>query len=485
MSFVDVRFVFFFPTVLVLWMLTPKRFRWVPLLIASYIFYMAFKASYGLLLFAITCIDYVAGLAMGADQNEHRRRLYLAASICANLGILFYFKYFNFFFTSLHEVLGAAGIATHFPLLNIILPIGISFHIFQSMSYTIEVYRRKFTPVKHFGKFALYVSFFPQLAAGPIERPQGLLKQIVEGRQFSLEMAQSGTRLMLWGFFKKLVIADNIATAVSAVYAHSSLYPGPSLVLATALFAYQIYCDFSGYTDIARGAARFFGYELMINFNRPFHAISMTDFWNRWHISLTSWLREYLYQPLVFSSKRITPTRIYTSLFVTLTLIGLWHGANWTYVVFGALHGMYLVVGGLTGRWRSTYIHTPRFLKQLTVFALVCTTYVFFRSPTINIALSILAGLGRGIPSFFASLTSVAGLSHVVFMDSAIWPTIVGLAGIVALELVEALHARGVLIPRLIRTPEFARMTLYAGAICAILLLGSFSSGVQFIYFQF
>lgn len=484
MSFVDVRFVFFFPTILLLWMLTPRQFRWIPLVIASYIFYMAFKASYGLLLFAITLIDYCAGLAMGADSNEARRRLYLVLSICANLSILFYFKYFNFFFTSLHDALSLVGVSSSFPLLSIILPIGISFHIFQSMSYTIEVYRRKFEPVRHFGKFALYVCFFPQLAAGPIERPQGLLKQILEGRKFSLERAQSGARLMMWGFFKKMVVADNLAMAVTAVYANPSAYPGPSLAIATIFFAYQIYCDFSGYTDIARGAARIFGYELMINFNRPFHAISLTDFWNRWHISLTSWLREYLYQPLVFSGKRITQARIYTSLFVTLVLIGLWHGANWTYVVFGVLHGMYLVVGGLTARWRAK-LRTPVFLKQITVFALVCVTYVFFRSPSLETAFSIFAGLPNGIVSFVTSLSSLQGFSHVVLMDAPLQATLVGILGVAVVELVEALQARGILSLTFRRSPEPVRIVLYATTISVILLLGTYSTGAQFIYFQF
>lgn len=503
MSFVDVRFLFFFPTVVALYILLPHRFRWVLLLLASYLFYMAYKPEYTLLLLAITIIDFVAGLAMGKDTNPSHRRLYLILSLVANLGILFVFKYFDFVVTSLAQVLHTFGTSAPLPTLHLLIPLGISFHIFQSMSYTIEVYKKRFEPVRHFGKFALYVSFFPQLAAGPIERPQGLLKQIMEDHSFDIYKARSGIKLMAWGFFKKLVVADNLAPLVNAAYANPSAYPGPSLTIATVLFAYQIYCDFSGYTDIARGAARVFGYELIPNFNRPFHAQSVADFWRRWHMSLTGWLRDYLYQPLAFSGKRLTQARIYWSLFITLVLIGLWHGANWTYVIFGALHGMYLVVESVTARFRVSFgenlgklvrmrMYTPIFVRNIVVFTLVCISYVFFRSSSIHEAFYILTHIGSGVREFISSLHSLPGAVHVLTMDtgflgafSSIGGPLIGVVGIGIVELVEWLQIRGTLSRSLASLPHRWRLVVYSFGILFLLALGSFTTQQQFIYFQF
>jgi len=486
MSFVELRFLIFFPTVVALFLVLPYRFRWMLLLVASYIFYMAFKPSYGLLLAAITLVDFCAGIAMGRDTRAGYRKLYLVLSLAANLGILFFFKYFNFFFSSVGDVLRFIGHPAPFPVLSIVIPIGISFHVFQSLSYTIEVYRKKYEPVTHLGKFALYVSFFPQLAAGPIERPQGLLTQIMEGRPFNLEQAQNGLRLMMWGYFKKLMIADTLAPFINNVYGNPGAYPGPTYILATMMFAYQIYCDFSGYTDIARGAARVFGYELTLNFNRPFHATSMADFWRRWHISLSSWLRDYLYTPLVFSGKRITQTRVYWSLFITFVLIGLWHGANWTYVLFGAIHGIYLVGElMLAGPARKFPFVVPLFIKRMTVFLLVCFSYIFFRAPTVGEAFSIIRGLGTGWQSFVSQLSTDTGRLHVLAMDIGWKGLVIGLSSVCVLEVVEVLHERIPFSKRFAYTPAVLRAILYAGIISVILLFGALGSTQQFIYFQF
>jgi D-alanyl-lipoteichoic acid acyltransferase DltB (MBOAT superfamily) len=462
---------------------------------------MAYKPEYGLLLLGITIIDYWAGLAIGRAEHPGRRQLYLVVSMIANLGILFIFKYFDFVFSSLATAINLVGTAPVFPVLDLILPIGISFHIFQSMSYTIEVYRKKFEPVTHFGKYALYVCFFPQLAAGPIERPQGLLRQFIEPREFTLQAARSGTKLMAWGFFKKIVIADNLAPLVDAVYSEPSDFPGPSLVIATVLFAYQIYCDFSGYTDIARGSARIFGYELIPNFNRPFHAISIADFWRRWHMSLTNWLRDYLYTPLVFSGRRVTPVRIYWSLFATLVLIGLWHGANWTYVIFGALHGVYLVLESIASRAKWFFGEpvvqpgvVPRVsvVRHLTVFGLVCLSYVFFRSETVTDAWYVVSHVGTDIPFFFESLRSYEGFTHVVLMNTSLFGPfnsiggiLTGVFGILVMEYVEGQHARGKLVAKISRVSRPTRLALYASGVFVILLCGGFTVPSQFIYFQF
>ncbi len=504
MSFADVRFLVFFPVVTALYVLLPQRYRWMFLLVASYFFYMLWRPEYGLLLALITVIDFTAAILIGRAHTEVQRRIFLIASLVANLGLLFYFKYLNFVLSSFQEVLAFAGNDISFPVLNILLPIGISFHIFQSMSYTIDVYRRRVEPVRHLGKFALYVSFFPQLVAGPIERPQGLLKQIMEGRAFDLAKAKSGTKLMFWGFFKKLVIADNLAPLVNAAYASPENFPGPTLAFATVLFAYQIYCDFSGYTDIARGSARILGYDLMLNFNRPFHATSLTDFWNRWHISLSTWLRDYLYYPLALRGKNHSRIRIYSSVFITLVLIGLWHGANWTYVLFGAIHGVYLVVGTATLGMRNLAYRRfwkpfgrmapPTFLKTLTVFAMVCFSYIFFRAETTADALFIIERIPQGGAEFLQGLWSIEGIKHVLGMDVSLsgqWGSmllpgiVVAILGILFMELIEWLHAHGNLSKRLALIPYRWRLVLFAVGGFTIMTFGGFATPQQFIYFQF
>jgi len=496
MSFVDLRFLIFFPTVVTLYLLLPQRFRWMLLLAASYIFYMAWKPEYGLLLFSITLIDFLAGHYIGKEENAVRRKMYLLISLTTNLSILFYFKYFNFVFSSIEQVLNFAGGDITLPVLNILLPLGISFHIFQSMSYTIDVYRRHTEVVTHFGKYALYVSFFPQLVAGPIERPGGLLKQIMEERKFEISKARSGTKLMAWGFFKKLVIADNIAPLVDSVYSDPTGFPGPSLAIATILFTYQIYCDFSGYTDIARGSARIFGYDLTLNFNRPFSATSMANFWRRWHMSLSSWLRDYLYHPLALSGKRHSRNRIYASLFITFVLIGLWHGANWNFVIFGALHGIYLTTGLYTLKWRQYLAKTigdvlhislfmPTFAKRLAVFMMFAFSLIFFRSQSLSEGLYIVSHLFRGVPEFLSSLVSTSGFAHVVAMNVPIYGTLIGILGIVFLEWIERTHSSGYLESRLSLIPRKWRFVIYGIAVFSILAVGSFGASQQFIYFQF
>lgn len=486
MSFVDIRFLIFFPLVVVLHFLLPERLRSIFLLVASYGFYMAWRPEYALLLAAITIIDFSAGIVIGRSDDARVRKLALIGSLSANLGILFFFKYFNFFFSSISTGLAAIGTSASIPVLDILLPIGISFHIFQSVSYTIDVYKKTASPVTHLGKFALYVSFFPQLVAGPIERPNGLLVQFFEKRRFDADKAREGAELMLVGYFKKLVIADNIGPLVSAVYAAPHDYPGPSLIIATLLFAYQLYCDFSGYTDIARGSAKILGYDLTENFKQPYASTTIAEFWRKWHISLSSWLRDYLYTPLALSGKHHTAIHTYASLVITFVLIGLWHGANWTYVTMGALHGIYLVTGSITARWPTRKaLALPRQLKVVTVFLLVSFTWIFFRAETMADALFIATHLTSRVGEFFISLRDGTGFTTYVLMGTSASSFFIALLGIVALETVESYYRKGIDVAKKVARTETSRHILYGCIATFILLFGTFYGGEQFIYFQF
>ena len=297
MSFSSIHFLLFFPIVTALYFATPYRFRWLLLLFASCYFYMAFVPVYILILGFTIVVDYFAGILIENAQGRRRKWL-LIVSLVSNIGVLFIFKYFNFFNTNLKALAEAIHWNYSLESLSIALPIGLSFHTFQAMSYTIEVYRGNQKAERRFGIYALYVMFYPQLVAGPIERPQNLLPQFYEKHDFDYQRVTDGLKLMAWGFFKKIVIADRLAVAVNLVYNAPYKYTGLPLIIATYFFAFQIYCDFSGYTDIARGAARVMGFRLMKNFNRPYFATSVADFWTRWHISLSTWFKDYLFTPL-------------------------------------------------------------------------------------------------------------------------------------------------------------------------------------------
>lgn len=360
MLFNSLQFLLFLPVVVALYFATPHRFRWALLLLASYYFYAAWRPEYLLLIIASTLVDYLCALRMGRLESRRRRKKYLVLSLGSNLGLLFGFKYLTFFNESTRAVFDQLNIFYGVPTFEILLPVGISFYTFQTLSYTIDVYRGARPPERHLGIFALYVSFFPQLVAGPIERSTRLLPQFFQHHGFDAGRVQSGLRLILWGFFKKIVIADRLAVYVNAVYANPSAYDGPSLLLATYFFAFQIYCDFSAYSDIAIGSARVMGFELMQNFRRPYFARSIQEFWQRWHISLSTWFRDYVYLPL--GGNRVPTWRWYTNLLLVFLVSGLWHGANWTFVVWGALHGTYLVFAIAT---RDRRDHMWRRLEQL------------------------------------------------------------------------------------------------------------------------
>jgi len=395
MLFNSLQFAVFFPIVTLLYFLLGKKWRVPMLLAASCMFYMAFVPKYILILFALIVVDFTAGILIESSDGR-RRKIYLVASLCANIGMLGFFKYFNFFNANLSEL--AHWIGWNYPVsaLSIILPIGLSFHTFQSMSYTIEVYRGNFKAERSILHFALYVLFYPQLVAGPIERPQNLLHQFYEDHRFEWPRVWSGLKLMAAGLFKKIIIADRVAVLVNEVYKHPQDFNGLQLLIATYFFAIQIYCDFSGYSDIARGAARVMGIELMLNFNRPYLAANLVDFWRRWHISLSTWFRDYLYVPM--GGNRVPAGRIYFNLAVVFLVSGFWHGANWTYVVWGAAHAAGFILCLATRDLRQKVagalgIRDSLFTKaagMFVTFNFVCLTWVFFRASNITSAFRII-----------------------------------------------------------------------------------------------
>ncbi|MBM3461100.1 MAG: methyltransferase domain-containing protein [Armatimonadetes bacterium] len=391
MLFNSVQFLLFFPLVTLVYYALPHRFRWMHLLLASCVFYCAFVPIYLLILVFTILVDYFAGIAIDGARGN-RRKLFLLLSVCANVGVLAVFKYYNFFIGNINAVSGIS-----LPLLQILLPIGLSFHTFQAMSYTIEVYAGRQEAERHLGLFSLYVLFYPQLVAGPIERPQNLLHQFREEKSFRSDDLLYGLRLMLWGFFKKVVIADRLAIYVNAVFAHPADFHFLNLLVATVFFSVQIYCDFSGYSDIAIGAARTMGFDLMTNFNRPYFAANIQDFWRRWHVSLSTWFRDYVYLPL--GGRDAAGARRYYNLFVVFLLSGLWHGANWTFVVWGALHAAFVVA----------YLQVRKFVSQrlaglpgvtvlsvLTTFACVTFAWIFFRANSLDDAILISSRILNG-----------------------------------------------------------------------------------------
>ena len=382
MLFNSFDFFVFFPLVTLIFFLTPQKYKWLVLLIASCYFYMQFIPYYILILGSIIVIDYIAGLQIEATCDKKRKTYFLCFSIVANLMVLFIFKYYNFFLESFSAI---TGNSSSIPYLKFVLPIGLSFHTLQAMSYTTEVYRGNYKAERHFGKYALYVMFYPQLVAGPIERPQHLLPQWNECKIVQYSNVSKGLKLMIWGFFKKLVIADRIAVIVNAVYAAPAVYDPLSILFATYLFAFQIYCDFSGYSDIAVGAAKVMGYDLVENFRLPYLSSSLKQFWKRWHISLSSWLKDYIYIPL--GGNRMKKWRWYYNLIIVFLLSGLWHGANTTFLVWGLLHGVYLVLSLMIYPEREKIVPENLLMRGLGIFVtfhLVLFSWIFFRASSIH-----------------------------------------------------------------------------------------------------
>jgi D-alanyl-lipoteichoic acid acyltransferase DltB (MBOAT superfamily) len=488
MLFNSTHFAVFFPLVVGVYFATPHRFRWCLLLAASYYFYMCWRPGYVVLIMISTLVDYAAGILMGRTPDRVVRRRYLILSLCSNLGLLFFFKYYNFFNDTLRIFTDSLDLGFSLPASHFLLPVGLSFYTFQSLTYTIGVYRGTVKPEKHLGLFAAFVCFFPQLVAGPIERAQNLLPQFLEKHAFDYDRVTNGLKLMTWGLFKKCVIADRLAQLVDHVYNNPTQYQGPPLALATVFFAFQIFCDFSGYSDIAVGAAQVLGFKLMTNFRRPYFATSVGEFWHRWHISLSTWFRDYVYIPL--GGNRVRLARWYYNLLVVFLLSGLWHGAHWKFLAWGALHGSYMICGhalrsvratitALTGLERAP--HLRHALQIALTFGLVCFAWIFFRANNLADAVYIVQHLCRG----WSMLLDVPRLRDTVFsLGLPRDEFMLALAMILVMECAHILQARGSVLRRLAGQPIWLRWTVYSLLLWCIFLFGVFRHK-EFIYFTF
>lgn len=475
MLFNSYAFALFLPIVFGAYWLFPHKFRWIILLVSSCYFYMNWNAKYIVLIMITTFISYVNALLI--EQFREKKKVFLIISTSASLGILFFFKYFNFLSGTVIEILKPFSSAVHPVTLKVILPIGISFYTFQTVSYTADVYKGSVKAEKHFGKYAAFITFFPQLVAGPIERTNNLLPQIHEKHTFQYAQAVYGMRLMAWGFFKKIVIADNLAAYVDLIYGNVYTYKGFSLVIASIFFAFQIYCDFSGYSDIAVGVAKLFGIDLMMNFNSPYFSSSIKEFWSRWHISLSTWFRDYVYIPLGGNRKGRCRTRI--NLMITFLTSGLWHGANWTFVLWGGVHGIVQILENLRGAEKQEKSLYRRLLSIGITFLSVCFCWVIFRAGTIQesiyVFMHMFDGVGK-IGEYILLGYHDLGLGR---KDMLVLP--MSLSILLAYDYVslkyDVLFCFG-------RLPGVIRWSIYYFLVFLIVLAGNFGSS-QFVYFQF
>jgi alginate O-acetyltransferase complex protein AlgI len=424
---------------------------------------MAFKPVYIAILGFTIVVDYFAGILIEQTKGN-RKKVFLIASLIANIGVLGTFKYWNFINQNITDLLGLSGAENPLPFLDILLPVGLSFHTFQAMSYTIEVYRGHQKAERHFGIYSLYVMFYPQLVAGPIERPQNLLHQFREEHSWDVERFRKGFSQMLWGFFKKVVIADRLSIFVNEVYGDWTHMSGANLWIAVVFFSFQIYCDFSGYSDIAIGSARIMGFDLMTNFNKPYFARSVEEFWKRWHISLSTWFRDYLYIPL--GGNRHGVLRRYINLTIIFLVSGIWHGAGWNFVLWGALHAAFVVIE-LVYRSRFGKAMIPDFLKMVLTFFVVSIAWIFFRTPTTEQSFGIIEMLFGG--------ADFGVISSQVINNAEI---VLSVLLILVLLVIEKLDLR----LKFNTTWSFAAMS--SAVIFIIYLLGVFNQE-QFIYFQF
>ena len=477
MLFNSPEFALFLVIVGLCYFLSPFRFRTLLLVIASYIFYMYWRWEFAFLLIAQTGINFGCGWAISSSNSHRNRSLWLAFAICSSLGILFLFKYYHFFLNSLGAVIPTLSTTSGITEMHLAVPVGLSFYTLQALGYTIDVYQKKIERESDPVRFALFVGFFPQLLSGPIERAGNMLKQFREKTNVDWDRISSGLTLILWGVFKKVVIADRLAIYVNLVYSDPQGFSGPTLLLATYFFAFQIYCDFSGYTDMAIGAARIFGYDLMANFRLPYFAESIADFWRRWHISLSTWFRDYLYIPLGGNRANIIRWRL--NILTVFTVSGLWHGANWTFVIWGMLHGVYYVLERIFARpaaWLCAAVgirgQLLKWLKIFITFHLVTLAWVFFKARSLTDALHVIRGI---FTSFTGSL----------YLGPSQLTTFIGAGLILLLIAVQCLQYRGLVpLSKSERSfPLYIRWPVYAAMIFGISIFGISSN--EFIYFQF
>jgi len=479
MLFNSFNFLIFFPIVTIIYFLLPHKYRWIHLLIASCVFYCFFVPAYILILLVTIVIDYYAGINIEITEGKKRKK-WLIASIISTCLVLFIFKYFNFFNNNFIALAKLFDLRYPIPALNIILPIGLSFHTFQSLSYVIEVYNGKQKAEKHFGIYSLYVMFYPQLVAGPIERPQNVIHQFYEKHEFNYDDVVKGLKKIAWGIFKKVVVADRLSLYVNAVYNNHTHHSGPTLILATIFFAFQIYCDFSGYSDIAIGTARVMGFKLMTNFNRPYFAQSISEFWKRWHISLSTWFKDYLYIPL--GGNRVNNLRKYFNLFITFLISGLWHGASWTYVIWGGLNGVYLIIPQLfysrakkigNAFKKMGLSVTLQVFNIILTFLLICVGWVFFRAESFSTGIDILSKIFSDHGKLFINSHNILDMIYAVSF-------------LLILLVVETFEEYKLFngFSLFNNSNIFIRRITYITLIISVLMFGVFDNS-QFIYFQF
>ncbi len=478
MAFQTFAYFVFLPVMMAGYFVLPHRFRWAWLLAGSYFFYMQWNAVYALLMLLSTGITYLCGLGLQRAKTAGARKGCVGASLALNLGILFFFKYYGL-------VAGTLASIPHNPVrlpqIDVLLPVGISFYIFQALGYTIDVYRGDIQPVRHFGKYALFVSFFPQLVAGPIERSGNLIRQFEEEHRPDFESMRFGAVMILLGLVKKLVIADRMAVLTDKVYGDIAAYGAPAIIVATVCFAIQIYCDFSGYSDLAIGSASMLGFKLMKNFDRPYFSRTIGEFWRRWHISLSSWFRDYLYFPL--GGSRVKWGRWALNILLVFLVSGLWHGAAWTFAAWGLLNGVYQIVGRATrkGRdhlWKRLRVNPDGNMRAvaatLCTFALTVFAWIFFRADSLAQLSQIMHKLVSGW-----EFGSLAQLIYLVNGSECL------LMALLALGLFAVEWPKDDLTTRLNRMPLAGRWLVLLGMLFLLILFGKYNESPAFIYFQF
>lgn len=485
MNFNSLSYLIFLVLNIVIYYLLPGRFRNLQLLAASYYFYMCWNPKYALLMLFSTAVTYFCSLFVQRSVWG-KRRFWLVLSLLLNLAILFFFKYYNFASNVVTRALSFAGLQMDIPFLDVLLPVGISFYTFQALGYTIDVYRKDIEAEKSFIDYALFVSFFPQLVAGPIERSGNILHQLKEYHPFRFDNIKEGILPALWGLFKKVVVADNLAVIVNQVYNSPKEHTGAEFLVATAAFAFQIYCDFSAYSDIARGSAKMLGFDLMQNFNCPYFAVSIKDFWRRWHISLSSWFKDYLYFPL--GGSRCSKWRHRLNIMIVFAVSGLWHGAALTFVAWGLLNGLYQVLSDLFQPARKkllSLLHISdenkgyKVFRILVTFCLTCLAWVLFRANSLSDAMQIYGAIFR-IP--------LSGIHVSLAAFGVSFPTLV-LMLLCVLALLAAdwfIHNRK--LPQKLNNTLVLRYAVYFILIAVMLLFGSYGDGYDpqdFVYFQF
>ena len=466
MLFNSFEFLLFFPVVFIVYYLLNHKYRWVFLLVVSYYFYMNWEPIYALLIFLSTCITFFCSIKISSSTSDGVRKLFMWLAVLSNFGILFLFKYYNFITGSVDDLLGILNIKTNFPEFSFLLPVGISFYTFQAVGYTIDVYNRKIKSENHFGKYALFVSYFPQLIAGPIERSSNLIPQLHKKVQFNFSKAMFGTKLIIWGYFMKVVVGDRLGIYVDSVYNNVEVHSSYSLITATVFFSFQIYCDFAGYSNIAIGCSKLLGIDLMTNFRRPYFSKSPVEFWRRWHISLSTWFKDYVYIPL--GGSRTGKLKTHKNLLVTFLISGLWHGANWTYVFWGALNGFYQIIFSSKKRKiRKADLFFKNFIGIVFTFLLISFTWIFFRANSVSDAFQIINSIFTKQGQIF-----IGGNSNFIM-------SVFGISLLIVKEIYDEYFKHNF---------DFQKKSIswiwYLTLIILILMIGVFD-GSQFIYFQF